>query len=192
MTSKKYTIPSSNKFDLPISHVPRVPFPQRLTSSKKNSNYKEILELFKQVQISIPLLDAIDQVPAYVKFVKELCTPKRKSNVHKKVFLARRFNSVITRKFSQKYKDPGCPTVTCTIGDHTFEKALLDLGASVNLLPYSVFLQLGLGDLKPTSITLQLADRSIKTPRGIVEDVLVQVGKFTFDADFVILDTVSV
>ncbi|KAM2054354.1 hypothetical protein ACFX1T_003890 [Malus domestica] len=186
MTSKKCTIHSSNKSDLSISHVPKVPFPQRLTSSKKNSNYKEILELFKQVQISIPLLDAIDQVPAYAKFLKELCTPKRKSNVHKKVFLARRVSSVITRKFSRKYKDPGCLTVTCTIGDHTFEKALLDLGASVNLLPYFVFL---LGDMKPTTIALQLAHRLIKNLRGIVEDVLVQVGKFTFDADFVILDT---
>ena len=69
------------------------------------------------------------------------------------------------------------------------EKALLDLGASVNLLPYSVYKQLGLGELKPTSITLSLANRSVKIPRGIIEDVLVQVDNFYYPVDFVVLDT---
>ena len=69
------------------------------------------------------------------------------------------------------------------------EKALLDLGASVNLLPYSIYKQLGLGELKPTSITLSLADRSMKIPRGMIEDVLVHVDKFYYPVDFVVLDT---
>ena len=68
------------------------------------------------------------------------------------------------------------------------EKALLDLGASVNLLPYSVYKQLGLGQLKPTSITLSLVDRSIKIPKGTMEDVLIQVDKFYYLVDFVVLD----
>ncbi|RVW78735.1 hypothetical protein CK203_059338 [Vitis vinifera] len=75
------------------------------------------------------------------------------------------------------------------IGGKVVEKALLDLGASVNLLPYSVYKQLGLGELKPTSITLSLADRSVKIPRGIIEDVLVQVDNFYYPVDFVVLDT---
>ena len=65
----------------------------------------------------------------------------------------------------------------------------MDLGASVNLLPYSVYVDLGLGELEPTNITLQLADCSVKIPRGIVKDVLVQVDKFYFPVDFVVLDT---
>ena len=69
------------------------------------------------------------------------------------------------------------------------EKALLDLGVSVNLLPYSVYKQLGLGELKPTSITLSLADRLVKIPRGMIKDVLVQVDKFYYPVDFVVLDT---
>jgi hypothetical protein len=69
-------------------------------------------------------------------------------------------------------------TISCVIGNFRTEKALLDLGASVNLLPYSVYEQLGLGELKPTGIILQLEDRSVRTPRGIVEDVLVQIDKF--------------
>jgi hypothetical protein len=67
-------------------------------------------------------------------------------------------------------------------------RALLDLGASVNLLPYAVYLQLGLGDLKPTATTLQLADRSMKRPRGIIEDVLVKVDKFYYPMDFIVID----
>ena len=75
------------------------------------------------------------------------------------------------------------------IGGTCVEKALLDLGASVNLLPYSVYKQLGLGELKPTSITLSLADISIKIPKETVEDVLIQVDKFYYLIDFVVLDT---
>jgi hypothetical protein len=86
-----------------------------------------------------------------------------------------------------KYKDPGCPTISCFIGEH--KKALLDLGASVNLLPYSIFQSLNLGELKPTSITLLLVDRSVKVPRGIVEVVLVQVDKFIYHVDFIVLET---
>ena len=87
-----------------------------------------------------------------------------------------------------KYKDPGCPTISVNIGGICVEKALLDLGASVNLLPYSMYRQLGLGELKPTSITLSLADRSIKILKGTVEDVLIQVDKFYYPVDFVVLD----
>ena len=87
------------------------------------------------------------------------------------------------------YKDSGCPTISVNIGGTCVEKALLDLGASVNLLPYSMYKQLRLGELKPTSITLSLADRSIKIPKGTVEDVLIQVEKFHYPIDFIILDT---
>ena len=72
----------------------------------------------------------------------------------------------------------------------TFVKiTFLDLGTSVNLLPYSVYKQLGLGELKSTSITLSLADRSVKFPRGIIEDVLIQIDNFYYPVDFVVLDT---
>ena len=88
-----------------------------------------------------------------------------------------------------KYKNPGCPTISCFIGEHKIERALLDLRASLNLLSYSVFQSLGVGGLKPTSVTLLLADRSVKVPKGIVKDVLVQVDKFIYLVDFVVLDT---
>src|SRR3954468_10190044 len=98
-------------------------------------------------------------------------------------------SSVILNKYPIKYKDPGSPTITCKIGNFPVNKALLDLGASINLLPYSTYLQLGLGDLKPTTMRIQLADRSIRIARGIVEDVLIKIENFYFLVDFVILDT---
>jgi len=121
--------------------------------------------------------------------LKDLITVKRKTNVPKKVCLTEQVSSILQCRLPIKYKDPGCPIISCTIGVSHIEKALLDLGASVNLLPYSVYLQLGLGELKPTSMTLQLADRSVKIPRGIVEDVLIKVDKFYFPVDFIVLDT---
>jgi len=135
------------------------------------------------------LLDAIKHVPSYAKFLKDLCTVKRKLNVKKKAFLAEQVSAILQNNNALKYKDPGCPTISCFIGEHKIERALLDLGASVNLLPYSVFQSLNLGELKSTSVTLLLADRSVKVPRGIVEDVLVQVDKFIYLVDFIVLDT---
>ncbi|RVW37778.1 hypothetical protein CK203_101711 [Vitis vinifera] len=97
---------------------------------------------------------------------KDLCTVKRGLHVTKKAFLTEQVSAIIQSKSPVKYKDPGCPTISVNIGGTHVEKALLDLGASVNLLPYSVYKQLGLGGLKPTTITLSLADRSVKIPRG--------------------------
>ena len=173
----------------PPAYIPKAPFPQRLTKVKKGTSTGEIMEIFKQVSINIPLLDAIKQVPSYAKFLKDLCTKKRNLHVTKKAFLTEQTSNLLQCKMPPKFKDPGSPTISCVIGNQCFDKALLDLGASVNLLPYSVYMQLGLGELKPTSIILQLADRSMKIPRGIIEDVLIQIDKFYYPVDFIVIDT---
>ena len=165
------------------------PFPQALKSKKKAINQAEILEVLRQVKDNIPLLDMIKQVPTYAKFLKDLYTVKRGLNVDKKAFLTEQVSSIIQCKTLIKYKDPGCLSISVNIRGTCVEKALLDLGASVNLLPYSMCKQLGLGELKPTSITLSLADRSIKIPTGTMEDVLIQVDKFYYLVDFAVLDT---
>jgi hypothetical protein len=159
-----------------------------LRAPKKNAQFAEILEVFKQVQINIPFLDAIQQVPSYAKFFKDLVTIKRKTNAPKKAYLTEQVSSILQCKLPIKYKDPGCPTIACMIGVSQINKALLDLGTSVNLLPYSVYLQLGLGELKLTTVTLQLADKSMKRPRGIIEDVLIKIDKFYFPVDFIVID----
>ena len=157
-----------------------------------SENQSEILEHLTQLKINLPLLHVIKQVPAYAKVIKDLCTIKRKHHVKQTAFLTEQVSAVIEQKTPPKYKDPSCPTISCQIGTHEFGQALLDLGSSVNLMPYSVYSQLGLGEIKPTSVVLQLADRSIKRPRGIVEDVLLQVDKFYYPVDFLVLDTQSV
>ena len=164
------------------------PFPQALRKNKNSVNQKNMLEVLRQVKVNIPLLDMIKQVPTYEKFLKDLCTAKRGFNVNKKAFLTEQVSAIIQCKTPVKYKDPGCPTILVNIGGISVEKALLDLGASVNLLPYSMYKQLGLGELTPTSITLSLSDRSIKIPKGTIEDVLIQVDKFYYPVDFVVLD----
>ena len=164
------------------------PFPQALRKNKNSVNQTEMLEVLRQVKVNIPLLDMIKQVPTYAKFLKDLCTVKRGLNVNKKAFLTEQVSAIIECKTPVKYKDPRCPTISVNIGGISVEKALLDLGASVNLLPYSMYKQLGLGELKPTSITLSLADRSIKIPKGTIEDVLIQVDRFYYPVDFVVLD----
>ena len=172
-----------------MKHCMPPPFPQALRSKKKASQQAGILEVLRQVKVNIPLLDIIKQVPAYAKFLKDLCTIKKGLGIEKKTFLTEQVSAIIQSKNPVKYKDPGSPTISVNIGGTCIDKALLDLGASVNLLPYSMYKQLGLAELKPTNITLSLADRSVKIPKGIVEDVLVKVDKFYYPVDFVVLDT---
>ena len=164
-------------------------FPQALKGKKKVINQNEILEVLRQVKVNIPLLDMIKQVPTYANFLKDLCTVKRGLNIYKKSFLTEQVSVIIQCKTPVKYNDPCCPTISVNIGGTFMEKALLDLRASVNLLLYSVYKQLGLGELKSTTITLSLADRSVKIPKGTFEDVLIQVDKFYYPVDFVFLYT---
>ena len=176
------------KEDMMKKNTP-LPFPQALKEKKKAKTQTEILEVLRQVKVNIPLLDIIKQVPTYAKFLKDLCTVKRGLNINKKAFLIEQVNAIIQCKTLVKYKDQGYLTILVNIGGTCVEKALLDLGASVNLLPYSIYKKLGLGELKPITITLSLAYRSVKIPKGTIEGVLVQVDKFYYPLDFVVLDT---
>ena len=140
---------------------------------------EKILEIFNQVKIKLSLLDTILQIPSYTKFLKDMCTKKRKTNVPKKVFFAANISELLLEPIPVKYKDLGCPTIACTIGQIKISRALLDLRASINLLPFSVYQQLRLGDLSPARVTIQLADRSIKVPKGEINDALIRVGSLS-------------
>ena len=140
---------------------------------------EKLLEVFNQVRLNVPLLDAIQQVPSYAKFLKDMCTKKRKTNVPKKIFLVTNISELLSNQILVKCKDPGCPTISCTIGQAKIHRALLDLGASINLLPFSVYQQLGLGELNPAQVMIQLANRSIKVPMGEINDVLIRENSFT-------------
>ena len=94
--------------------------------------------------MNIPLLDAIKQNPSYAKFLKDLCTVKRKLGVHNNAFMTEQSTSLIRNILPPKYKDLGSPTISIVVGNSKLERALVDLGASVNLLSYSVYVKLGL------------------------------------------------
>ncbi|KAL5561252.1 hypothetical protein UlMin_030999 [Ulmus minor] len=127
-------------------------------------------------------------MPNYVKFMKDMLTKKRRFGEFETVALTRECSAVLQNKLPPKLKDPGSFTIPCSIGNQYFGKALCDLGVSINLMPMSIFKKLGIGEARPTTVSLQLADRSIAHPEGKIEDVLVKVDKFIFPVDFIVLD----
>ncbi|RDX78149.1 hypothetical protein CR513_41603, partial [Mucuna pruriens] len=172
-----------------------VSFPTRTISVRKPESDEELLKMFRKVEINIPLLNAIKQIPKYAKFLKELCTHKRK-----KMKGGREIGGVVSmltknenftkgaHTLPKKCRDPRIFSVPCTIGDCTFANAMLDLGASISVMPTSIYKALNFGDLEPTRMTIQLANRSIVQPLGILEDVIVQVNELIFPADFYVID----
>ncbi|XP_073121926.1 uncharacterized protein [Henckelia pumila] len=182
---------SSNSTPPPTSQLNFVippPFAAALKKTKLDAQLEKFLEVFKNLNINIPFADALMQMPSYAKFLKEILSNKRKLEEHALASLKENFSALVQNKIPSRQKDPGSFSIPCMISDVNFQKALCDLGASINLMPYSIFRKLGLGESKPTRMSLQLADRSLKYPRGIIEDVLVKVDKFIFPVDFVVLD----
>ncbi|KAJ9183079.1 hypothetical protein P3X46_006990 [Hevea brasiliensis] len=127
-------------------------------------------------------------MPSYAKFLKEILSNKRKLEDHETIALTEECSAILQKKLPPKLKDPESFSIPCHIGELCSTKALCDLGASVSLMPLSIYEKLNMGDLKPTHISLQLADRSIKYPEGILENVPLKVRKFYIPVDFVILD----
>ncbi|CAN6695175.1 unnamed protein product [Malus baccata var. baccata] len=132
--------------------------------------------------------DAIKQVPRYAKFLKELCTTRKRMSTKEVVKVGENVSAILQRKLPPKCKDPGSFTIPCVIGNTRFESAMLDLGASINVMPYSIYASMNLGALKNDGVIIQLADRSNVYPKGVLEDVLVQVNHLVFPADFYVLE----
>ena len=126
-------------------------------------------------------------MPNYEKNLKDILNRKKKIVRKGIVNLTATCSAVIQRSLQAKMKDPGSFTIPCSIWKYEFKKVLCDSRASINLMPLSVVQRLSLGELTPTTITLQMADRSMAQPEGVLEDVLVKVGKFIFLVDFVVM-----
>ena len=167
---------------------PAVPFPQRLQKSKIEEQFARFLKTFQKLEISMPFTEVVTQMPLYAKFLKGILSKKRKIVEEGIVNLTATCSALMKKELPEKMKDPGSFTIPCIIEGVEIQKALCDSGASINLMPLSVAKQLSLGELIPTTITLQMADRSMVKPEGVLEDVLVTVGKFVFPVDFIILD----
>ncbi|XP_021856306.1 uncharacterized protein [Spinacia oleracea] len=127
-------------------------------------------------------------MPTYSRFLKEILSRKRDCDVKETVNLTENCSAIILNQIPPKLKDPGSFFIPCAIKKLEISNALCDLGASVSLMPYSVFTKLEIGDLVPTNITLQLADRSVKYPTAKIEDVPLRVGGFVIPVNFVVLD----
>ncbi|RDX82170.1 hypothetical protein CR513_37072, partial [Mucuna pruriens] len=172
-----------------------LPFLTRIVQARKFELDEELLQTFRKVEINIPLLEAIKQILKYAKFLKELCTHKWKK-LKGDVEMGRNVSALIKSKqvsaliqlaMPKKCRDPNTFTVPCTIGDYTFVDAMLDLGALINVMPSSMYKSLNFGDLEPTGVIIQLANRSIVHPLGILEDVLVRINELIFPAEAAIL-----
>ncbi|XP_074306031.1 uncharacterized protein LOC141641260 [Silene latifolia] len=170
-------------------HDVEVPFPHALTHSKRFERDEDLYETFKKCEVNIPLLNLLKGVPRYAKFLKELCTPRRntKKGTHK-VRVSEHVSAIFKRSLPKKCGDPEMFTIPCSIGKESFTHAMLDLGASINVMPYTLYETLGLSPLNKTDVVIQLADRSNIYPKGMVEDVLVEVDHLTLPAGFYVLD----
>nr|XP_009769100.1 PREDICTED: uncharacterized protein LOC104220009 [Nicotiana sylvestris] len=166
--ARRETMPPS-----PVTPVILETDESRLAKQKKDDQYRKFMEMLRQIQLNISLMDALREMPGNAKMMKDLMSQKI---------------AVVTKPMAQKVSDQGSFTIPCTIESYAFPKALCDLGSSINIMPLEVYTKLGIGKARPTSILLELADRTVKRPTGILDDVLVQVGKFVFPANFVILD----
>ncbi|KAK4256394.1 hypothetical protein QN277_009266 [Acacia crassicarpa] len=167
---------------------PPLPLPQRLKKQGQEKQFKQFLDMLQQLHINIPLVEALEQMPSYVKFMKEILSKNRRLEKFETVALTQECNAILTNRLPPKLKDLDSFTILCAIRPNYLGKALCDLGTSINLMPLSIFKQLAVGEARPTIVTLQLADRSIVLPEGKIEDVLVKVDKFIFPVDFIILD----
>ncbi|XP_070045094.1 uncharacterized protein [Nicotiana tomentosiformis] len=162
------------------------PYPQRIDKKNGENQFKKFIHMMKSLSINVPLVEDLEQMPDYENFMKDLVTKKRSMNFE--TIKVTHQVSAIVHSMAPKLEDPGAFTIPCTIRNVEFPKSLCDLGASINLMPYSVFKTLGIGKPRPTSIRLQMTDRTMKRPLGVIEAILVRVDKFILPTDFVILD----
>ncbi|KAJ9552344.1 hypothetical protein OSB04_016389 [Centaurea solstitialis] len=176
----------STKVSTP-TQVPNVPFPARLAKAKLEAKFAMFLEMMRQLHITIPFMDAITEIPTYAKFFKDLISRKRRS----RIILSEECSALITTICPEKLGDPGSFLIPCSISGLSIHRALCDLGASVSLMPLAIVNKVHVGKLKATNISLQLVDRSIKYPLGVLEDLPLQVRNFTNPCDYVVLEMVE-
>ncbi|XP_019057728.1 PREDICTED: uncharacterized protein LOC109116545, partial [Tarenaya hassleriana] len=125
---------------------------------------------------------------SYAKFLKDILTKKRVIGKETVSLSTEVIDAILQHELPRKRSDPGSFSIPCKIGNIEIDRALCDLGASVSLLPLSIYKKLNIEDLKPTRMALQLADRSIKYPAGILEDVPLKVGNYYVPVDFIVVD----
>ncbi|XP_016164421.1 uncharacterized protein LOC107606934 [Arachis ipaensis] len=166
-----------------------IPFPTVAKKAKKHEELDpNIVQIFKNVEVTIPLFDAIHQVSKYAKFLKDVCTHKEKIGGLGTNLLGNSISSVMD-DFPEKYSDLSPCLVSCMIGDIQLKDYVCDLGLCVSIMPLSIYEKLNFAPLRRSRARFVLADKSIISVVGIVENVLVRIQDLTFSVDFHILET---
>nr|GFA87595.1 reverse transcriptase domain-containing protein [Tanacetum cinerariifolium] len=169
-----------------------IPYPSRRNEErnreKANNQIEKFYQIFKDISFEISFADALILMPKFASTLKALIGNKEKLSEIARTPLNEHFSAVLVKKLPKKLGDPGKFLIPCDFPGMAECLALVDLGASINLIPFSVWKIPSLPDLTPTCLNLELANRSISRPVGVAEDVYVKVGSFHFPADFVVVD----
>ncbi|CAM8952521.1 unnamed protein product [Rhodiola kirilowii] len=169
-------------------YVPMVPFPQRLNKSKLDAHFQRFVEMLKKLYVTLPFHEVITQNPTYAKFLKDIVSNRRVIEESSMVALNAECSAIVQSRMPRKMQDQGSFSIPISLGKIEIDRALCDLGASISLIPYSLYEKIDMGELHPTTISLKLADRSSRVPNGVLRDVPIKVGKFFILVDFYVLD----
>ncbi|GJY17033.1 reverse transcriptase domain-containing protein [Tanacetum coccineum] len=169
------------------AYKPQIPYPQRLNKEKIEARYAKFLDMIKEVRINVPLVDVLAGMPIYGKFLKDLVSNKSKMEQISTAFLTEECSAILQNKIPPKLGDPESFLIPCKLANSVEYLALADLGTSINLMSYSLYAALSRTTLKPKKISICLANHTYQYPMGVADNMLVQVGKFVFPIDFVIL-----
>ncbi|RYR19903.1 hypothetical protein Ahy_B03g064829 [Arachis hypogaea] len=164
------------------------PFPQRLKGGVEKRIYSRFLNMFASLHVNIPFIKALQQMPSYIKYMKELLTRKSSLKGGQTIVMNKECSALIQPEMPTKRKDPWSFHIPCAIGETMFDKGFCYLGASINLMPLSLMKKLQINELMPTDVVIRLADKTQKQAVGVVENVLVKVGNYFLPTDFVIVE----
>ncbi|GJR05926.1 reverse transcriptase domain-containing protein [Tanacetum coccineum] len=192
----KWTLPKTTPIpepDVPKNlPKPNIPYPSRRDDQKSrdkaSTQMEKIFQIFQDLRFDISFADALLLMPRFAPTIKSLLMNKEKLLELAKIPLNENCSAMLLKKLPEKLGDPGKFLIPCNFPGIDVCHALADLGASINLMPLSIWKKLSLPELTPTRMTLELADRSITHPKGLAEDIFVKVGNFHFPTDFVVVD----
>ncbi|GJU71048.1 reverse transcriptase domain-containing protein [Tanacetum coccineum] len=174
---------------------PNLPYPSRLNKEKIREKddilASKFMEIFRNLHFELSFADALIHMPKFAPMFKKMLNNKDKLIELTKTPLNENCSAVVLKKLPEKLGDPGRFLIPCDFSEFDSYLALADLGASINLMPLSIWKKLQLSGLTETKMVLELADRTISKPTGVAENVFVKVGKFYFPADFVVLDFIA-
>ncbi|GKC04788.1 reverse transcriptase domain-containing protein [Tanacetum coccineum] len=176
----------------PNSHKPKIHYPSRLDKikllDKNDVQISKFLKILKQLHFDISLMDALTQIPKYHKVLKELLKDKEILEELESTLINVECSAILLNKVLKKLGDPKKFLIPCILQDLEVCNSLADSGASINLMPLLIYEKLRIGSLKPTQMTLELANQSVALSKGIAQDVILRVDKFNFLADFVVVN----